>query len=113
MVTIDETLAREILDRLMRLETLAVENNRQINERIDATNARITEIHERMIRLETRMDSLEARMHERLESSEARQISRMDTQDARNTSRMDKLFFTMIGLGAAVIASLVAGQILD
>ena len=109
MVTTDETLAREILDRLTRLETLAVENSRQINERIDATNQRIDNIN---LAINQRIDDTNARITESNERL-ARLDARMDSMEARSTSRMDKLFYTMIGLGAAVIASLIAGQALD
>ena len=80
MVTVNETLVREILDRLIRLETLVEAGNEETNQRIDATNQR---------------------------------IDRLDDRYDKMIGRMDKLFYTMIGLGAAVIASLVAGQILD
>ena len=87
MVTVNETLVREILDRLIRLETLVEAGNEETNQRIDATNQRIDATNQRIDRLDDRYDKM--------------------------IGRMDKLFYTMIGLGAAVIASLVAGQILD
>ena len=80
MVTVNETLVREILDRLIRLETLVEASNESTNARIDDTNRGVARLSERMDKL---------------------------------SERMDKLFYTMIGLGVAVIASLVAGQILD
>ena len=81
MVTVSETLVREILDRLIRLETEVAATNQRIedtNRRIDDTNRNVDRVAEGLDRL---------------------------------TGRMDKLFYTMIGLGAAVIAALVAGQI--
>ena len=87
MVTVNETLVREILDRLIRLETLVEASNESTNARIDDTNRRIDDTNREVARLSERVDKL--------------------------GERMDKLFYTMIGLGAAVIASLVVGQILD
>ena len=119
MVTTDETLAREILDRLTRLETLAVENNRQINERIDATNQQLANLSNRVDHLSERVDLLServTRVEERLDQLDKRLDrveDRLERLEDRSTSRMDKLFYTMIGLGAAVIASLIAGQALD
>ena len=87
MVTVNETLVREILDRLIRLETLVESNIEGTNRRIDETNQRIDETNREVARLSERVDKL--------------------------NERMDKLFYTMIGLGVAVIAALVTGQILD
>ena len=92
MVTVNETLVREILDRLIRLEALAEGQN----QRLDETNRRVDETNGRIGRLEDRVGRLE---------------DRVEQMDARSTSRMDKLFYTMIGLGVAVIATLVAGQV--
>ena len=65
------------------LEATVAANGQQI----DDTNRRIDRLDDRYDKLIDRVDKL--------------------------GERMDKLFYTMIGLGAAVIASLVAGQILD
>ena len=84
MTTINETLAREILDRLITLETLLKAHIEETSRRFDETNKRIDETNQEVARLSDRQDKL--------------------------NERMDKLFYTMIGLGAAVIAALVAGQ---
>ncbi len=87
MVTVNETLVREILDRLIRLETLLNTHIEEAARRGEETNRRIDETNQRIDRLDDRYDKM--------------------------IGRMDKLFYTMIGLGVAVIASLVTGQILD
>ena len=98
MVTVNEALVREILERLTRLETLVGASNTRIddtNKRIDDTNALVRASTEETNR---RIDALS------LES--ARRFDQL-------TARMDRLFYTMLGLGAAIIAALVAGQVLD
>ena len=95
MVTVNETLVREMLDRLVSVETLLKTHMEETARRFEETNQRITEANEATNR---RIDRMEDRMEDRYE---------------RLNSRMDRLFYTMIGLGVAVIASLVAGQILD
>ena len=94
MVTVNETLVREILDRLIRLETLVEASNESTNARIDDTNRRIDDTNRRI-------------------DDTNREVARLSERMDKLSERMDKLFYTMIGLGAAVIASLVAGQILD
>ena len=101
MVTVNETLVREILDRLIRLETLVQAGNEETQRRIEATNQRIDDTNERI-----------GDTHRRIDDTNER-IDRLDERYDKMIGRMDKLFYTMIGLGAAVIASLVAGQILD
>ena len=76
--------------RVTDVMNLLMESIRQTNERISETNQRIDTAAQ---------DSKEefARLHRRLD---------------RVDSRIDKLFYVMIGVGAAVIATLVAGQIM-
>ena len=98
MVTVNETLVREILDRLVSVETLLKTHMEETARRFDETNRRIDETNQRIT------DTNEATN---------RRIDRMEDLYDRLNGRIDRLFYTMMGLGAAVIASLVAGQILD
>ena len=94
MTTINEMLAREILDRLIRLETVVLENNRRLEERIEANNQRIEDTNRRI-------------------DESNREMGRLSERQDKLSGRIDKLFYTMLGVAAAVIATLVTGQILD
>ena len=91
MVTVNETLLREILERLVRLETLSVETNR----RIDETNQRIVETNQRIVETNQRI----------VESNQATN-QRLDRQEGRT----DKVFWAIVGFGTAIFAVMVAGQ---
>ena len=119
MTTINETLAREILDRLTRLEAESAATATRIddtNKRIDETNARITETNMRITESNAETNARIAESNTRIAENNAR-IDDLTHASTRNfdrlTSRMDKLFYTIIALSTAVIVSLVTGQILD
>ena len=124
MTTVNETLAREILDRLTRVEAATAENGR----RIDETNQRITEqgnllleairqVSERnaeaiaQAREESREANAQAREENRATNAQAREESReANARIDRLTARVDRLFYAIIGVGAAVVATLAATQ---
>ena len=112
MVTVNENLVRDILERLVRLETLVGANAEETNRRIDDTNKRIDDTNKRIDETNKRIDETNARITEN-----TTRIDSLSHQSARQfdqlTARIDRLFYTIIGLGAAVIAALVAGQVLD
>ena len=68
------------------------------------------DIRDRLIRLEALAEETNRRVDETNRRVD-RLEDRVEQMDARSTSRMDRLFYTMIGLGVAVIATLVAGQV--
>ena len=116
MTTINESVAQEILERLTRLEALVVAHQEETNRRLDDVNRQFGEVNQRFGEVNRRIDETNQRIDEtnrRVDQRVDRLEDRVENLDARMTSRMDKLFYTMIGLGAAVIASLVAAQILD
>ena len=89
MVTVNEALIREILDRLIRLEAEVAANNRRLddtNERITETNGRIDKTNERIDRTNTRLDN----------------------QALENRREFNKLLYLILGTGAAIIATVLA-----
>ena len=109
MVTVNETLVREMLDRLISVETLLKTHMEETARRFDETNRRIDETNQRITETNQRITETNEATNRRIDRME----DRMEDRYERLNSRMDRLFYTMIGLGVAVIASLVAGQILD
>ena len=93
MVTVNESLIREILDRLIRLETLVEGNTRATNQRIDDTNNRITDTNNRIDETNTRLDN---------QVTELRREFR---------SEFRRLTYLILGTGAAIIAAVVATQL--
>ena len=93
MVTVSEALVREILDRLIRLETEVAANNR----RLDDTNQRITETNGRIDLTNERIDSTNERLDK--QGTELRREFRSET---------NKLVYLILGTGAAIIAAVVA-----
>ena len=87
MVTVSESLIREILDRLIRLETLVEGHIRETNQRFDATNQRIDDTNKRIDTTNKRLDNQEI-------------------EEFRRES--NKLVFVILGTGAAIIATVVA-----
>ena len=120
MTTINETLAREILDRLTRVEAATSENGRRIddtNKRIDDTNHRITETTNLLLEAIRQVSerSAEAIAQVREENREANAQAREENRATnaridRLTARVDRLFYAIIGVGAAVVATLAATQ---
>ena len=131
MTTINETLAREILDRLTRVEAATAENGR----RIDDTNQRITELGNLLLEAirqvsernaeairqvsernaEAIRQNAEAIAQAREESREANAQAREENRATnaridRLAARVDRLFYAIIGVGAAVVATLAATQ---
>ena len=102
MTTINETLAREILDRLISLETLLKSHIEETARGFDETNQRIDETNQRITDANNATNQRIDRVEDRVE--------RLDT---RMTDWVDKLFYTLIGVGTAVAAAVIAGQILD
>ena len=93
MVTVDETLVRDILDRLIRLEALAEGQNQRIDdlaEQVRETNRRIDESNQ----------SVNARID-------------TQTENLRREFRSDfnRQTFLILGFGAALIASVVTTSI--
>ena len=89
MVTVNENLVREILDRLIRLETEVAANNR----RLDDTNQRITETNGRIDETNKRLDK---------QGTELRREFRSD---------FNRLLFVILGTGAAIIATVLATEL--
>ena len=116
MVTVNETLVRQILDRLIRLETLVEANQQETNNRIDDVNRRIDDVNRRIddvnARIEESNRATNARIEESNNATNAR-IDRLDDRYDKISVRLDRLFYTLIGLGVAIVGALVAGQFLD
>ena len=134
MTTINETLAREILDRLIRLESETAANGQRIddtNKRIDDTNQRITETTNLLleaIRQVSQQNAEAIRQNAEAirqmgqqnaeairQNAEAIEQVRQENRDTnarlgRLESRVDRLFYAMVGFSVAVVAALVAGQ---
>ncbi len=102
MVTVSETLLREILDSLIRLET----EGRATNQRIEDTNRRIEDTNRRIEDTNKRIDDTNSRIDETNERIGATNL----TVD-RLSGRVDKLFYTLVALGAGVIAALTAALV--
>ena len=83
--------------RLTDAINLIVESIRQTNQRIDATNERIDTTNQR---IDTVNDTINARID-------------TQTENLRREFRSDfnKLFYTVLGMGAAIIATVVTTQI--
>ena len=95
MVTVSETLLREILDSLIRLET----EGRATNQRIEDTNKRIEDTNKRIDDTNSRIDETNQR------------IGATNQTVERLSGRVDKLFYTLVALGAGVIAALTAALV--
>lgn len=122
MVTVDETLLRDIRDRLIRLETLWEGTNQRLddtNNRIDETNRRIDETNRRIDDLtqsvNQRIDDLTLSVNQRIDESNQSVNARIDTQteNLRREFRLDfnRQTFLILGFGAALIASVVTTAI--
>ena len=97
MVTVNETLVREILDRLIRLETLVVASNEETNRRIDETNRRIDETNARIEETNRRTDETNARLDNQVEN--LRREFRAE---------LTKQTYLILGTGAAIVAAVLA-----
>lgn len=113
MVTVSETLLREILDSLIRLETEGRATNQRIvdmhqalDQRIEDTNKRIDDTNKRIEDTNKRIDDTNSRIDE----TNQRIGATNQTMD-RLSGRVDKLFYTLVALGAGVIAALTAALV--
>ena len=61
---------------------------------------------ERIARLEERMNASDRRAEESIQ-----RMNRLEEDRRRTDGRVDRLFYTIIGLGVAVVAALVAGLV--
>ncbi len=114
-----------IVERLIRLEVEIKASNERAaaemaayNRRIDDTNQRIAEnvnLLMEVIRETNRETNQRITELARQNAEDNKEINdRIDRLEVRVDSmigRIDKLFYVMIGVGTAVIATLVAGQI--
>ena len=100
MVTVNEALFREILDRLVRLETLVGANTEETNRRIDDTNKRIDDTN----RLIDEMNQLIDETNTRLDT----QVGELRREFR---SELTKLTYLILGTGAAIIATVLATQL--
>ena len=114
-----------IVERLIRLEVEIKASNERAaaemaayNRRIDDTNQRIAEnvnllmevIRETNRETNQRITDL-ARQNAEGSKEINDRIDRLEVRVDSMIGRIDKLFYVMIGVGTAVIATLVAGQI--
>lgn len=111
MVTVDETLLRDIRDRLIRLETLI----EATNQRLDETNQRIDETNRRLDETNRRLDDFIQSVNQRIDETNQSVNARIDTQteNLRREFRSDfnRQTFLILGFGAALIASVVTTTI--
>ena len=114
MVTVDETLVREILDRLIRLETLIEATNQRLddtNNRIDETNQRIDETNRRIDETNRRIDDLTQSVNQRIDDTNARTDTQTENLRREFRSDFNRQTFLILGFGAALIASVVTTAI--
>lgn len=120
MVTVSETLLREILDSLIRLETEGRATNQRIvdmhqalDQRVDDTNKRIEDTNKRIDDTNKRIEDTNKRIDDtnsRIDETNQRIGATNQTMD-RLSGRVDKLFYTLVALGAGVIAALTAALV--
>ena len=110
MITVGEALLREILDRLIRLETLVEGHIRETNQRFDATNQRIDDTNQRIGDTNERITETNGQIKEtnqRIDSNNER-LDKQTTELRREfRSDFNKLLFAILGTGAAIIAAVV------
>ena len=70
-----------------------------------------TEIKEQIVRSEERNDQRHARSEERNDQRHARSEERNDQQFREVNRRIDRLWYTIVGIGAAVIVGYVLQQV--
>ena len=114
MVTVDETLVREILERLIRMEALAEANNERLNQRIDETNRRIDglteqvrETNRRIDDTNLRIDNLNHSVNQRIDDTNDRIDNQTGSLRRELRSDINRQTFLILGFGAALIASVV------
>ena len=140
MVTVNETLIREILDRLIRIETLVESNQREtnqrfddvnrridetnqsinariddVNARIDDTNARIDDVNNRLEETNRRLDDTNRRIDDtnrRIDDTNARVDTVSENQRREFRAEFNKLTYLMLGTGGAIIAAVLTAQFL-
>ena len=113
MVTVSETLLREILDSLIRLETEGRSTNQRIVDMHQAIDQRIEDTNKRIEDTNNRIEDTNNRIYEsnqRIDETNQRIGATNQTVD-RLSGRVDKLFYTLLALGAGVIAALTAALV--
>ena len=128
MVTVNETLVRDILDRLIRLEALAEGQNQRIgdlaeqvretNRRIDGlaeeireTNRRIDGLAEEIRETNRRIDGLSQSVSQRIDETNVRTDTQTENLRREFRSDFNRQTFLILGFGAALIASVVTTSI--
>ena len=111
MVTVSEHLVREILDRLIRLETLLEGHIRETHQRFDATNQRIDDTNARIGDTNQRITETNrqvAATNGRIDGTNER-LDKQGTELRREfRSEFNKLLYVVLGTGAAIIATVLA-----
>ena len=125
MVTVDETLVREILDRLIRLEALIEGTNQRlddVNRRLDDVNRRLDDINARLEETNRRIDELGQSLGRRIDDVNQSVTQRIDESNARNDARtegvrremrldVNRQTFLIMGFGAALLVSVVTAVV--
>ena len=107
MVTVSETLLREILDRLIKLETLVEGHIRETNQRFDATNQRIDDTNRRIGDTNQRITETNGQIKETNQGID-RTNTRLDNREIEEFRReSNRLVYVILGTGAAIIATVV------
>ena len=100
--------------RLTDAINLIVESIRQTNQRIDETNQRITETNQRIEDTNRRIEDTNRRIDDtnnRIDDTNGRLDTQTENLRREFRSDFNKLFYTVLGAGAAIIVTVVTAQL--